>query len=159
MPGALSLVDALVADEVVVPPASAFEAELVGRHRVRCAPDLRRMVEALKAEAPWPRAPDDPPPPPRPPAPDLADVRGHPLARTALEVAAAGGHHLLMVGPPGAGKTMLAQRLPGLLPDLDDAQALDATRVHSAAGLPAAGGPGAASPAARTRTTARVRWP
>ena len=67
-------------------------------------------------------------------------MRGHPLARAALEVAAAGGHHLLMVGPPGAGKTMLAQRLPGLLPDLDDAQALDATRVHSAAGMPLPGG-------------------
>jgi magnesium chelatase family protein len=73
-------------------------------------------------------------------APDLADVRGHPLGRTALEVAAAGGHHLLMVGPPGAGKTMLAQRLPGLLPELDDAQALETTRVHSAAGLALPGG-------------------
>ena len=140
VPGALSLVDALAAAEVVVPPGSVFEAELVGRHRILCAPDLRRMVEALKAEAPWPSAPDPPVEPPTPPAPDLAEVRGHPLARTALEVAAAGGHHLLMVGPPGAGKTMLAQRLPGLLPDLDDPQALDATRVHSAAGLPLPGG-------------------
>jgi magnesium chelatase family protein len=140
VPGTLSLVDALDAGEVVVPPASVFEVELLGRHRVRCAPDLRRMVEALTAEAPWPTPPDPPPVPPSPPVPDLADVRGHPLARTALEVAAAGGHHLLMVGPPGAGKTMLAQRLPGLLPDLDDDQALEATRVHSAAGLPLPGG-------------------
>ena len=140
VPGALSLVDALAAAEVVVPPASVFEAELVGRHRVLCAPDLRRMVEALTAEAPWPVAPEPPLEPPATAAPDLADVRGHPLARAALEVSAAGGHHLLMVGPPGAGKTMLARRLPGLLPDLDDAQALDATRVHSAAGMPLPGG-------------------
>jgi magnesium chelatase family protein len=140
VPGALSLVDALEADEVVVPPRSVFEAELVGRHRILCAPDLRRMVEALKAEAPWPSPPVAPIEPPLPSAPDLAEVRGHPLARAALEVAAAGGHHLLMVGPPGAGKTMLAQRLPGLLPDLDDPQALDATRVHSAAGMPLPGG-------------------
>ena len=59
---------------------------------------------------------------------------------SASEIAAAGGHHLLLVGPPGAGKTMLAKRLPGLLPDLDHAQAMQATRVHSAAGLAAAAG-------------------
>ena len=112
-----------------------------GRHRVLVRP--RPAADGRGAEGRGPVAATRPtrrrsrrPPP----APDLADVRGHPLARTALEVAAAGGHHLLMVGPPGAGKTMLAQRLPGLLPDLDDAQALEATRVHSAAGLPLPGG-------------------
>src|SRR5690606_9793946 len=68
--------------------------------------------------------------------PDLADVRGQPAARFALEVAAAGGHHLLLVGPPGAGKTMLARRLPGLLPDLSPEHALEATCIPSAAGLP-----------------------
>ncbi len=76
------------------------------------------------------------------PAPaDLADVVGQAEARYAIEVAAAGGHHLLLVGPPGAGKTMLAARLPGLLPDLDDEQALEVTAVHSVAGTldPAAG--------------------
>ncbi len=140
VPGALSLVDAVETAEVVVAPGSVFEANLVGRPRVRCAPDLAALVDALTGEAPWPRPPDDPVPPAEPPAPDLADVRGHPLARAALEVAAAGGHHLLMVGPPGSGKTMLAQRLPGLLPDLDDASALEATRVHSAAGLALPGG-------------------
>ena len=67
---------------------------------------------------------------------DLADVRGQRLGRRALEVAAAGGHHLLLVGPAGSGKTMLAERLPGLLPDLSRAEALEVSRVHSAAGLP-----------------------
>ncbi|MDN6170216.1 MAG: YifB family Mg chelatase-like AAA ATPase [Micrococcaceae bacterium] len=62
---------------------------------------------------------------------DLSDVIGQPLARFALEVAAAGGHHLLLVGPPGAGKTMLAERLPGLLPDLDPVEGMEATAVHS----------------------------
>ena len=66
--------------------------------------------------------------------PDLADVLGQPEARLALEFAAAGGHHLAMIGPPGAGKTMLATRLPGVLPALDDEQALEVTAVHSVAG-------------------------
>ncbi len=65
---------------------------------------------------------------------DLADVRGQPLGRRALELAAAGGHALLLVGPPGAGKTMLARRLPGVLPDLVDGEALEVTRIHSAVG-------------------------
>src|SRR5690606_9401186 len=77
VPGTLPLVDALDADEVVVAPASVAEAELPGRHRVRCAPDLRRLVEAMRGEAPWSEPPDPPPVPPRPPEPDLADVRGH----------------------------------------------------------------------------------
>ncbi len=66
--------------------------------------------------------------------PDLADVLGQPEARLALEFAAAGGHHLAMIGPPGAGKTMLATRLPGVLPRLDNEQALEVTAVHSVAG-------------------------
>jgi magnesium chelatase family protein len=71
--------------------------------------------------------------------PDLADVVGQPFARRALEIAAAGGHHVLLVGGPGCGKTMLARRLPGILPLLDDGEALEVTRVHSAAGLLAGG--------------------
>ena len=70
------------------------------------------------------------------PDPDLSDVRGQRLARRALEVAAAGGHHLLMIGPPGSGKSMLAHRLSGLLPPLDRQTALEVTRIHSVAGLP-----------------------
>jgi magnesium chelatase family protein len=68
--------------------------------------------------------------------PDLAEVRGQHVARLGLEVAAAGNHHIFLLGPPGAGKTMLAQRLPTLLPDLSDDDALQATMVHSAAGVP-----------------------
>lgn len=67
--------------------------------------------------------------------PDLTDVRGLQPGRRALEIAAAGGHGLLLEGPPGAGKSMLAKRLASLLPDLDDAQALEVTRIHSASGL------------------------
>jgi magnesium chelatase family protein len=78
---------------------------------------------------------------PRRPPPDLADVQGQPVARHALEVAAAGGHHTLFIGPPGAGKTMLASRLPGLLPPLERDRALEVTMIHSASGiaLPAGG--------------------
>jgi magnesium chelatase family protein len=68
--------------------------------------------------------------------PDLRDVAGQPEARIAVEVAAAGGHHIMLVGPPGAGKTMLAERLPGILPDLDDEAAMEVTAIHSLSGEP-----------------------
>ncbi|MCU1377117.1 MAG: putative magnesium chelatase [Acidimicrobiales bacterium] len=139
--GTVPLVDALHAPTVVVATSAATEAALVGRHQVRAVGTLLEAVAALRGEQPWPDPPDPPPVVPPPPGPDLADVRGQRVARLALEVSAAGGHHLLLVGPPGAGKTMLAARLPGLLPDLDDPEALEATRIHSAAGetLPSAG--------------------
>lgn len=138
--GTVPLVDAIDAPTVVVPVAVAGEAGLVGRHQVRAVRTLAEVVAALQGQAPWPEPPEPPMLLPPPPGPDLADVRGQRVARLALEVAAAGAHHLLLVGPPGGGKTMLAARLPGLLPDLDDREALEATRVHSAAGLPLPGG-------------------
>jgi magnesium chelatase family protein len=134
--GALPLIDALTEPEVVVPESCTTEAQLVGRHRVRPVCTLGAMVAALAGLAGWPDPPAAPPALPPPPGPDMADVRGQPAARYALEVAAAGGHHLLLVGPPGAGKTMLARRLPGLLPDLTGERALETTCIHSAAGLP-----------------------
>src|SRR5665811_1212830 len=97
-------------------------------HGVRCLADLIAWLRGegnnlVAAEAASPS--DDRV------VPDLADVLGQPEARLALEVAAAGGHHLAMIGPPGAGKTMLATRLPGVLPPLEDEQALEVTAVHS----------------------------
>jgi magnesium chelatase family protein len=135
VPGTLSLVSALAQTTVVVPSASHREAALVGDHEVRSARTLVELLDVLQGVGDWPDPPRPAEPPPPVPPPELADVRGQPMARFALEVSAAGGHHLLMVGPPGAGKTMLAQRLPGLLPPLSSREALEVTRVHSAAGL------------------------
>lgn len=135
VPGMVPLVDALTAPAVVVASVSAREAALVGRHHVRGVSTLEELLLALRLVAEWP----DLPPPAEPTQvvapPDLADVRGQRLGRFALEVAAAGGHHLLMTGPPGSGKTMLAQRLPGLLPDLGRDEAVETTRIHSAGAL------------------------
>lgn len=135
VPGALPLIDALTEPEVVVPAACTVEAQLISRHRVLPVHRLDQVVGALAGRRPWPDPPAPPPSAPPPPEPDIADVQGQPAARFAVEVAAAGGHHLLLVGPPGAGKTMLARRLAGLLPDLPPADGLETTRIHSAAGL------------------------
>ena len=133
--GVAPMVGALTDLTPVVPRGSFREARAISPGRVRVAAYLREIVDALTGVAPWPDEPDDDFVDDEPPIPDLADVRGQALARRALEVAAAGGHHLLLVGPPGAGKTMLAQRLTGLLPPLSPALALEATMVHSAAGV------------------------
>ncbi|MFP5376825.1 MAG: YifB family Mg chelatase-like AAA ATPase [Acidimicrobiia bacterium] len=135
VPGIVPLVDALSSPAVVVPTACMAEAALVGRHRVSGASSLREVVDALRGDGPWATPPPPAPDPPAAAEPDLADVRGQRLARFALEVAAAGAHHLLLTGPPGAGKTLLARRLAGLLPPLGRAEAFETTRVHSAAGL------------------------
>jgi magnesium chelatase family protein len=135
VPGALPLVGALDCATVVVPMPSLDEARVVGRCEVLGARTLREVVAALCDLAAWPAQPAAAPGPAAVTLPDLSEVRGQPLARKALEVAAAGGHHLLMVGPPGAGKTMLARRLPGLLPLLDDRQSIEVSCIHSASGL------------------------
>jgi magnesium chelatase family protein len=136
VPGIVPLVAGLTTPVVVVPPDCFAEASVVGRHKVRVAGSLCELLAALRGDAPWPDPPVAAPGPDlAPPVPDLADVRGQAVGRTAVEVAAAGGHHLLLSGPPGAGKTMLARRLPGLLPALDGDDALTATRIHSAAAV------------------------
>jgi magnesium chelatase family protein len=132
VPGLVPLADAITAPALVVSHAGAGEAALVGRHHVRGVATLVELVEALRLISPWPDPPPALPAGPAPSPPDLADVRGQPLGRFALEVAAAGGHHLLMTGPPGSGKTMLAQRLAGLLPVLSRDEAVETTRIHSA---------------------------
>jgi magnesium chelatase family protein len=94
----------------------------------------------LRGDGPPPKVAEPGPPMPVDAGPDLADVAGQDAAKRALEVSAAGAHHLYLVGPPGAGKTMLAERLPGLLPELDDEAALAVTAVRSVAGaLPGQG--------------------
>jgi len=157
VPGALAaawLARSLGLATVLVPPGNAAEAALVAGVEVVAPADLAAAIgwargarpaaaggadsaaNSTRGTAPPTRgaaadAPD--------PDPDLADVRGQALARRALEVAAAGGHALLFVGPPGCGKSMLARRLPGLLPPLDDDTAWTATLVRSALGEPVAG--------------------
>ena len=135
VPGMAPMVAAMRGVRPVVPAASVAEAAVGAIEPVRCARTMRELVLALLAEEPWPDPPIIADVPEPPPPPDLLEVRGQPLARLALEVAAAGGHHLLMVGPPGAGKTMLAQRMPGLLPPLDQEDAVEVTMIHSAAGV------------------------
>ena len=135
VPGTLCLTEALGERAVVLPAACAGEAGLVGDRTIHGVDTLARVIACLRGEEPWPIAPTEVPPEPSPAVADLADVRGQPVGRYALEVAAAGAHHLLLLGPPGAGKTMLASRLPGLLPPLTDGAALETTRIHSAAGL------------------------
>ena len=139
--GTVCLTQALGESALVLPPESVEEAQLVGNRRLHPVRTLAQVIACTRGEEQWPAPGPVVEPPPLPPLPDLADVRGQPVARYALEVAAAGGHHLLMLGPPGAGKTMLASRLPSILPPLDDREALETTRIHSAGGfgLPAGG--------------------
>jgi magnesium chelatase family protein len=120
----------------IVPAANAREAGLVEGFEVVVASSLEEVCNALTGTAvlePAPRT--DFRPEPTLYGLDMHEVQGQASARRALEVAAAGGHNLLMIGPPGAGKTMLARRLPTVLPELTYAEALETTAVHSVAGL------------------------
>ncbi len=120
----------------IVPSANAREAGLVDGIDVRVASTLSEVVDALSGLSALSPAPaTDFTPAASPYDVDLSDVRGQAAARRAIEVAAAGAHNLLMVGPPGAGKTMLARRMPTILPALSYEEALDTTSIHSVAGL------------------------
>ena len=130
---------------LLLPPQNALEASIVEGLEVCTARSLNDAIHALNApdtapifvRPPQVDSPDDPPTGDG----DLSEVRGQLLPRRALEIAAAGGHNLLLVGPPGGGKTMMARRLPGILPPLSFDEALECTAIHSVAGtLPAGGG-------------------
>ena len=119
---------------IIVPAGNAEEAAAVEGLAVYGAEHLLAVVRHLSGMEPLPTAEARESASSSVPLPDLADIRGQAQARRALEIAAAGGHHLLLIGPPGVGKSMLAARLPGILPPLTPAPRLEVTRIYSVAG-------------------------
>jgi magnesium chelatase family protein len=145
VPGVLPAVIAAAGmDTVVVAAANVAEASQVPGVRVIGANNLVEVIMWLRGGPPPSARVAEPPPGPLPAATvarekDLAEVLGQAEARLAAEICAAGGHNLSLLGPPGVGKTMLAERLPTILPDLDTAAALEVTSIHSVAGRLAPG--------------------
>ena len=150
VPGVLPSIAAAAAagfSQVVVPVQNAAEAALVPAMRVVAAPELSGLIHWLRDDDPaassWGVQVVDSGAGLAALAPagasagghgDLADVVGQPVARRAAEICAAGGHHMLLLGPPGVGKTMLAERLPGIMPPLEPSAALEVSAIHSVAG-------------------------
>ena len=123
---------------LIVPRERAREAALVEGLEVAGVPSLRAAADVLTGGS-VPPLPDGVRAPAPPAEPDLADIRGHAAPLLALEIAAAGGHNLLLEGAPGTGKTMLARRIPSILPAMGQAEAIEVTRIHSIAGLHSSG--------------------
>ena len=134
LPMALAARDAGV-KELYVPAENAAEATLAGGLTVYGVPDVGALVRHLRGEERLSPAPAWVPEAEEAAGPDLRDVMGQENARRALEIAAAGGHNLLLIGSPGAGKSMLAKRLPSILPDMSREEALEVSGIWSVAGL------------------------
>jgi magnesium chelatase family protein len=141
-PGALAVAEGARRaglERLIVPRERAREAALVDGLKIAGVTTLRAAAEVLAGAEPPPLPAAPAPARVVPAEPDLADIRGHAAPLLALEIAAAGAHNLLLEGAPGTGKTMLARRIPSILPAMSPAEAIEVTRIHSIAGLHAAG--------------------